>query len=82
MDELNKLLLWFKEAGLDQYSRMRLNLKFAAKPVVADEVNGLSFESVSHAFSLFKFGVVTCILTFLGELLWWQIARSRWWTGN
>ena len=86
VDELNKLLLRFKEAGLDQHSRMQLNLALSSRragepptksmaAVVA--VRGLSLTNVSHAFWLYVGNLAISLITFLVELFWEPVSR-RW----
>lgn len=71
LPQLNTLMLWFKEAGLDQYSRMRLNLKLTVQSAVP-EVHSLSYDHVSHAFTLLGVGLFVSVLAFIGELVWWE----------
>lgn len=78
LDELNKLLLWFKEAGLDLQSRMRLNLKSSDQRASdAAFVKGLSFDNLSQVFQFYGLCLAICILTFLGELFWWQCSQAK-----
>lgn len=71
LPELNTLMLWFKEAGLDLYSRMRLNLKLTVQNAVP-EVLGLSYDHVSHAFTLLGVGLSVSLLAFIVEIIWWE----------
>lgn len=68
LPRLNTLLLWFKEAGLDQYSRKRLNLKLSVQNG-APEVQCFSYEDVSPAFNVLGVGLSVSFLAFMGELL-------------
>lgn len=76
LEELNKLLSWFKEAGLDLYSRMRLNMQLST-PTPAREVHSLSFGNVSHAFRCYGMCLAACIVTFIAELVWKRISAGK-----
>lgn len=73
-EELNALLLWFKEAGLDIYSRMRLDLKFSAGRGITttSETRSLSIETIHHVFIIYGICLTICVLAFFAEVFWWK----------
>lgn len=78
LGELNKLMLWSKEAGLDLYSRMRFNSKSTAnREYTAQMFNSLSVDNLSQFFTLFGMCLATCTFVFFGELFWWHVISQK-----